>query len=222
MIQILPNWHPVFVHFTVALFSVSVLLFLVSVVLKQGSLKTQVVNVAYWNLWMGGLFTIVTLIMGWLAYNSVNHDTPSHAQMTTHKNWAFIAAALFGLLIVWSIVLKKKAIQPGLVFIVFALGSAGVLGVTAYHGGEAVYRFGLGVMSMPKVTGEGHAHKHPDGQGHGDTKKSEDKKTKSDGHAHSHGDEQQKPGPSHDSPKKTDSGNAESGNKTHSDTGHTH
>ena len=31
---------------------------------------------------------------------------------------------------------------------------------TGWRGSEAVYRYGLGVMSLPKVEGEGHAHEH--------------------------------------------------------------
>lgn len=170
MIEILPNWHPIFVHFTIALFTIAVVLFLLGRFLKRGPIKTQALNVAYWNLWIGGLLTIVTLIMGWLAYNSVAHDTPSHAQMTTHRNWAYVAAGLFAVLVTWSILLKRKSGGPNIFFLLFALAAQSALGVAAYHGGEAVYRFGLGVKSLPKVEGEGHAHKHPDGKDHGDNK----------------------------------------------------
>ncbi|VAW77681.1 hypothetical protein MNBD_GAMMA12-998 [hydrothermal vent metagenome] len=184
MIEILPNWHPVFVHFTVALFTISVLLFVMSLFIPKGALKSQFVSVATWNLWIGGLLTAVTLIMGWLAYNSVGHDSASHAQMTTHKDWAFIAAGMFGLLIVWSFLLKMNKSQPGILFVALALGSGGVLAIAAYHGGEAVYRYGLGVKCLPDVNGtgkkiclpkaksKGHSHKHAPGQGHGDQKKS--------------------------------------------------
>lgn len=42
-----------------------------------------------------------------------------------------------------------------------------MVGATGRLGSEAVYRHGLGVMSLPKVEGEGHAHSHGDG-GHAD------------------------------------------------------
>lgn len=191
MIEILPNWHPIFVHFTVALFSISVLLYVVSLVLTKGPFKTQLLGVANWNLWMGGIFTIVTLIMGWLAYNSVVHDTPSHVQMTTHMYWAFGAGGMFALVILWSLLLKMKKVQPGILFILVAVGAGGVLAVTAYHGGEAVYRFGLGVKCVPnqKCAPQpkgGHTHSHAPGQGHGDKKKGKGE-TKTGGDGHSHG-----------------------------------
>ena len=163
---ILPNWHPVFVHFTIALFSVSVIMFVVSYFLKQGAIKSQTLIVANWNLWIGAAFTVITLIMGLYAYNTVAHDGPSHVQMTLHRDWAYITAASFLALLVWSILLKRKDSQPGLLFLVAALASFGVLSVTAFEGGEAVYRFGLGVKQLPKVTGKGHSHEHADGAKH--------------------------------------------------------
>ncbi|MCF6301365.1 MAG: hypothetical protein L3J52_09655 [Proteobacteria bacterium] len=46
-----------------------------------------------------------------------------------------------------------------------------LLGITAFKGGELVYRYGLGVMSLPEVEGEGHAHGGSNGDGdHGKTK----------------------------------------------------
>jgi len=212
MIQIIPNWHPILVHFTVALFSISILLFLVSLLLGEGKLRTQLLNAAYWNLWLGTAFTIGTLIAGWLAYNSVAHDTPSHVQMTTHKNWAFATAGGFALLFLWSLFERKKA-RPGVLFVLLGLVAMGGLAGTAWHGGEAVYRFGLGVMSLPKTTGKGHDHKHADGTQHShgtSEKKSENKQNtnKKPGHSHTEGEKdkpankqtEQAPGHSHTSP----------------------
>jgi len=35
-----------------------------------------------------------------------------------------------------------------------------LLANTAWHGAENVYRYGLGVMSLPQQESEGHAHNH--------------------------------------------------------------
>jgi hypothetical protein len=48
---------------------------------------------ANWSLWSGCLFAIATAIAGWLAYNSVAHDSASHAAMTLHRNWALPTAS---------------------------------------------------------------------------------------------------------------------------------
>ncbi|MCW9012768.1 MAG: DUF2231 domain-containing protein [Gammaproteobacteria bacterium] len=161
--EIIPNWHPIFVHFTVAMLTVSVGLYVMCVFMKEGQLKTQCRVVARWNLWIGSAVTVLTILTGWYAYNTVVHDEPSHLAMTNHRNWALVTATVFFLLTVWSIWLYRKkvivnhALTAGLVIALILLGA------TAWHGGEVVYRYGLGVMSLPQVEttgGDGHAHSH--------------------------------------------------------------
>lgn len=156
MIDILPNWHPVFVHFSVALLSVSLLVLMASLFLKSDNSKQQALTVSRWNFWIAVIVTFATVLAGWFAYNSVNHDTPSHAAMTEHKNWALITFAL--LIMTAFIAWWKKNIHS-----FFAVGLSVTvifLGITAWHGGELVYRYGLGVMSLPASSGEGHDHDH--------------------------------------------------------------
>ncbi|MBL1274609.1 MAG: DUF2231 domain-containing protein [Ectothiorhodospiraceae bacterium] len=192
MLEIIPNWHPIFVHFTVALFSLSVGLFVVTLFVSS-PLKEQWLTVARWTLWFGAGFTVITGLTGLDAYNTVAHDTPSHAAMTDHRNWAIATISLFLSLAVWSFMRVRRQLALGSLFIAFMVIAGGLLGSTAWHGGEVVYRFGLGVMSLPESEGEGHAHEHADGGGHGHAsdKKMETSSTKdnaphddSDGHSH--------------------------------------
>ena len=166
MFEIIPNWHPIFVHFTVALLLLAVGLFVVTPFVRS-PLKEQWQTVARWSLWFGAGFTIITGLTGLYAYNTVAHDTPSHLAMTDHRNWAVVTIALFSALAVWSIVWvrKNKALETA--FIVCMVISGAVLGSTAWHGGELVYRYGLGVMSLPKAEGDGHDHSHGGGHDHG-------------------------------------------------------
>lgn len=161
MIEIIPNWHPVFVHFTVALLSMSLLLLVISLLARSDTTRQQSRIAARWNFWLAVVITFVTVFTGWLAYNSVNHDTPSHLAMTEHRNWALLT---FGLLLLVAMVSWWKKMDVR----VFSIGLCivvGFLSVTAWRGGELVYRYGLGVMSMPQVEGEGHGHA---GHDHGD------------------------------------------------------
>jgi len=176
MIEIIPNWHPVFVHFTVALLSVSLGLFVLSLVAKCD----QAVLVAKWNLWIGAGISLLTLAAGFYAYNTVAHDTPSHEAMTEHKNLALITLALLVPVVVWSVISHRKGKALGAGFVVLFLLVGGMLTSTAWHGGEAVYRYGLGVMSLPKIDKHDHAGhaqggEHAAGEDHGDS-------------AHGHGD----------------------------------
>lgn len=200
MPEIIPNWHPIFVHFTVALLLLSVGLFVVTPFVKS-PLKEQWQIVARWALWFGAGITIITGFAGLYAYNTVAHDTPSHLAMTEHRNWAIAAMVLFFALAAWSIVCTRKGKALGRVFVVCMVIAGGVLTSTAWHGGEVVYRYGLGVMSLPKAEGEGHSHSHAGG-GHGSSSSVDsshdgmsdmemdfsgmDEAKSDDGHAHEH------------------------------------
>lgn len=162
MFEIIPNWHPIFVHFTVALFSLAAGLFVVTPFMKS-PLKEQWQTVARWNLWFGAGLTIITGLAGLYAYNTVAHDSPSHAAMTAHRNWAIAAITLILTLAVWSLVRVRRNQALGAVFITATVVAGVVLASTAWRGGEVVYRYGLGVMSLPKPEGNGHSHAHSSG-----------------------------------------------------------
>ncbi len=173
MPEIIPNFHPIFVHFTVALLSVSTGIFVVLQLFQRRlseNLRQQLISVAYWNLWLGVSITIITVAAGFQAYNTVAHDGPSHAAMTDHRNWALVTATLFLAMGVWSMVRFLAEKKLGGLFVAGLLIAQLALLSTAWRGGEVVYRYGLGVMSLPQSEGEGHAHSHGEdsgGHGHG-------------------------------------------------------
>ena len=160
MIEIIPNWHPIFVHFTVALLSLAVGFHIICHFLSEGKLKQQFNILARWDLWLGTGFGIISAIAGWLAYNSVAHDAPSHAAMTDHRNWALVTLGLFIILAGWSLWSERQERLPGKLFLAGLMIAGMLLSSTAWHGAENVYRYGLGVMSLPQQEGEGHAHNH--------------------------------------------------------------
>ncbi len=163
MPEIIPNYHPLLVHFTIALLSISVVFYVIRLLLPVNHRwREQWLNMANWSLWTGCLFAIATVIAGWFAYNSVAHDTPSHAAMTLHRNWAIPTAVLFLLIGFSSIRLAMTNKLPGFKFISVSIVAAIMLMVTGWLGAEAVYRYGLGVMSLPKVEAgaDGHNHSH--------------------------------------------------------------
>ena len=170
MPEIIPNWHPILVHFTVALLSLSVILF-AAITFLTGTLREQWSIVARWSLWFGAGITLLTAVAGLYAYNTVAHDTPSHEAMTEHRNWAISIVILFPLLAGWVAWAVRSGKEPGKGFLALMLLGGVLLLSTAWHGGEAVYRYGLGVMSLPNVDshqhaggGDGHANGHGDGE----------------------------------------------------------
>ncbi len=180
MPEIIPNYHPLLVHFTIALLSISVVFYVIRLLLPVNHRwREQWLNMANWNLWTGCLFAIATVIAGWFAYNSVAHDTASHAAMTLHRNWAIPTAVLFLLIGFSSIRLAMTNNLPGFKFISVSIIAAIMLMITGWLGAEAVYRYGLGVMSLPKVEAGADGHNHS----HGAEPSAE---TSPDGHNHSH------------------------------------
>lgn len=163
MIEIIPNWHPMLVHFTVGLLSASTFLFLARFLMKPGAFKTQAETAALWMLWLGAGFTVLTVAAGFYAFTTVGHDAPSHAAMKEHRNLGLPTAAVFLALAGYSFArFRKSKPLPG--FFPWAMAAAAILlGVTAWHGAELVYRHGLGVMSLPEVEGEGHSHDAAEG-----------------------------------------------------------
>ncbi len=168
MIEIIPNWHPVFVHFTVALWSLAAFFHLSLPLIKYPVLNAEWRVLARWNLWLGTAFGVVTAIFGFLAFNSVVHDTPSHAAMSEHRNWAVSTLTLFLILTGWSVWrYRRKVTAKPAAFLVAMLLALALLMTTAWHGAELVYRYGIGVKSLPKVeardvSGEDNAHEHHD------------------------------------------------------------
>lgn len=165
MIEIIPNWHPAFVHFTVALLIIAAIMHLLSRFLPNGELANQFEIVARWNLRFGVGFTLLTVASGWYAYNTVAHNAPSHIAMAEHRNWAMATFALFLGVAGWEYFLSRRGKSKNWLFTGLLVIAAGLLLTTAWHGGELVYRYGLGVMSLPKPEGPGHAHEH--GEDHG-------------------------------------------------------
>ena len=162
MMEIMPNSHPIFVHFTVALVSTATLFAL----LAYGCSRLWVnfplfkdwETVSKWSLWLAGLMTLFTVSAGLHAFNTVDHDAISHAAMTIHRNWALPTSLAVILLAMWA---GWRSYRQNLLSFSFILALAIVEGLvltTAWYGAELVFRYGLGVESLPKTEAIGHAH----------------------------------------------------------------
>ena len=174
MIAILPNWHPIFVHFTVALYLSSSLLFVAGLAFPGRRWTAACLTTAHWNLWLGAVLTIITVAAGIYAFNTVRHDEASHLAMTDHRNWALATAAVWWALALWAVWKARRNPEVRTGFVAAVVLGVGLLGVTGWKGGELVYRYGLGVQSLPDTSAdEGTPHGHggsgtasaPDGKG---------------------------------------------------------
>ncbi len=160
MIEIIPNWHPIFVNFTVALFVVSVLLHIVALLAPNAPWRSACLAAAHWNLALGAVFALITVGTGLNAYYTVAHDSPSHAAMTDHRNWAIATAGVIVAVALWRWMRRRPDTQPGIFLAVALVLAGGLLTVTAWKGAELVFRYGLGVMALVEAEGLGHSHEH--------------------------------------------------------------
>ncbi|WP_192497327.1 DUF2231 domain-containing protein [Halospina sp. K52047b] len=155
MIEVVPNWHPIWVHFPIALLSMATAFFLLGFVLPDRA-GERVTSAARWNLGLGALLLIPTLATGYLAYNSVAHDGAGHAAMQRHMTAAWVVAALVAVAVLVAWLDRFRARGAGVILTIALLLTTVAVGVTAYLGAENVYRHGLGVERLPEgVQGEG-------------------------------------------------------------------
>jgi uncharacterized membrane protein len=161
LFEFIPNFHPIFVHFTVALLSISVGCFFIGITALEGRSVKAFITVAHWNLWLGAGITVITIGTGLYEYYTVAHDDPSHQAMTNHRNWAIAAAIVFWILALWSARDYWQKRELGKSFVTILALATVLLMITGWKGGELVFRYGLGVLSLPQASGEGHGHSKP-------------------------------------------------------------
>lgn len=159
MPEIIPNYHPIFVHFTIALISTSLAMLVLSYLLRsKHNIQQECLIVSRWCLWLGALASLATIAAGFHAFYTVGHDAVSHKVMTVHRNWGITTFTAIWLMAVWSfaLYLKHKPVRW-----LFAIGLAittALVMITGWYGAELVYRYGTGVKSLPQVETVGHRH----------------------------------------------------------------
>jgi len=181
MIEIIPNWHPALVHFSIAFATAAAAFTAAGVVFKKWPYAAQCLVTGRWMLWGAALFALIAAVFGWFAFNSVAHDEVSHAAMILHRNWALGALTALLALAAWDVWRGRSGRMPSPGFLVLLIAAWLLVMSTAWHGAELVYRHGLGLMSLPKPEGMGHAHE--DGHAHDGTANGEHSHDAEPGHA---------------------------------------
>jgi uncharacterized membrane protein/ketosteroid isomerase-like protein len=175
-----PNIHPILVHFAYALSVSAAFAYVLSFLPAAARWRDTLRPAADWMLAFAAIAIVATIAAGFQAYYSVDHDAPSHAVMTTHRNWAVPSGTAIILLAAWRWRQRAQAVSG--LFAALLAGAALSLTVTAWWGGKAVYGHGLGVKSLPVVTGHGHDHQHGAEADHDEANSESTEHDNSDGH----------------------------------------
>lgn len=153
-----PNIHPLLVHFTIALTLMAAASYVLARFPFMSRWQASLAPAADWMLAFAAISVIATVAAGFQAYYSVAHDNPSHAVMTTHRNWAAPTALVILVLAVWRWRGRKAA--PSMMFTALSVVAAVLLTVTAWWGGRLVFGHGVGVARLPEVSDESQPHEH--------------------------------------------------------------
>lgn len=161
--QVIPNFHPIVVHFPIALTIIAFLLSIAAYARRSHPISAQLAAAGHFTLWLAAIGAATAVLFGWLAYNSVNHDDAGHAAMLLHRSWAVPTAIGLILLASWDAWKYRvnELISVPMLFVLFLLSQS--ISVTGWLGGEVVYRHGIGVLSLPASEGAGHSHHHEHG-----------------------------------------------------------
>ena len=160
--QIIPNYHPMVVHFPIALTIIAFLLSIAAYARRSHPVSAQLAAAGHFTLWLAAIGAAAAVLFGWLAYNSVNHDDAGHAAMLLHRAWAVPTAIGLILLASWDAWKYRvnELISVPMLFLLFLLSQA--IAVTGWLGGEVVFRHGIGVLSLPssEISEHGQHHEH--------------------------------------------------------------
>ena len=162
MIKVIPNWHPLLVHFPIALISLSAFFHLAAILLRKlPRCASHCAALAHSALWLGALAALPTVILGWMASNTINHDEAGHAAMLLHRTWALVTLLTLVPLAGWDAWRHKVDAIPTWPFAGAVIMAWALVASTAWHGAELVYRHGLGVIAVSaNIESSEHEHQH--------------------------------------------------------------
>jgi uncharacterized membrane protein len=137
------NFHPLFVHFPIALLLVSVVAALVAVRTRRPGAEL----VARVLLYTGTLAAGLTVITGFLAAQTVAPVRAAGPVIEEHQTYAYVLLSVASMLSAWSILAWRRhsrAPRPVVLWVIGQLGLAALVVLTAKEGGELVHGLGVG------------------------------------------------------------------------------
>jgi uncharacterized membrane protein len=142
---IVPGWHPMVVHFPLALGITAAGFLTAARLVRREGLMATLATVGTWNLCLGAVAAVFALATGMTAAFGLDVSVAAHQAISTHLKWAAVTTLLLVLLAVWRGAGTAHDSRPSWSFIGVLLMVAVALIATGYRGGQNVYRFGIGV-----------------------------------------------------------------------------
>ncbi len=143
-----PGWHPMLVHFPLALVITATLLFWAAALWSRTRHAATLSIVGTWNLCLGSVAALFALATGLAAVLDLHVSPAAHLAISVHLKWAIFSTLMLVLLSVWRGAGTAQASRPSWIFLVILTVAAASLTVTGYRGGQNVYRYGVGVHAV--------------------------------------------------------------------------
>jgi len=168
------NIHPLFIHFPIALLSVSLLFEVVGTIRKNQALQ----NAGWWTFVVGVVALAAAITTGLIAESTVAHTDEAHDLILQHRNLGIASGIFFVVLLIWRVA-QKGELPVSVVFrsiypVIFVLAVALLL-TGAHLGGKLVYEFGVGTS----ISAASH-HDHDDDEAGSDVQQSVEKNAVAD------------------------------------------
>jgi uncharacterized membrane protein len=165
-----PNWHVVLIHYPIALLTVGLIVEIISMFKPRSGLRAG----GRWMIGIGAMLALPAFTTGlyamrdvvtvestemesWHEVASKSQWTPQQWQYMTRHIWLNAAATGLGVLMVFAWLsspdLRRRKLYWFCLLVLIA--TVTLVGIGAWYGGEAVYRYGTGVARLhPNPEGE--------------------------------------------------------------------
>jgi len=146
------HFHPIFVHFAVALLFTASVLFIVAAYARGKSWAPTCLSVARWDFWLGILMALFTAVTGLLAYFTVpDIDESTRAAINKHAIAAVVTAATYLTLAFFLWRRQSQQLPPSNAWTATLILAIALITYTAYLGGGLVFMHGVGVMHVAQA-----------------------------------------------------------------------
>jgi uncharacterized membrane protein len=143
-----PNWHPLVVHFPIALVLSATALLLAARLLRSESLAASAATVGTWNLCLGAAAAFIALATGLSAVLDLDVNEAARQAISLHLKWAMLTTLLLVLLAVWRGAGAAPNSRPSWLFLIALIAASAALSFTGYRGGKNVYEYAVGVRKI--------------------------------------------------------------------------
>ncbi len=143
--SILPGWHPMVVHFPIALTLAAGASLAMAKFVRNDSLAESLSTVGTWNLCAGAVAALFALATGLGGVLDLNVGAAARDAIATHVKWAMFTSLALLLTAVWRGAGNAARSRPSWPLLIVLGAVCTAVAVTGYFGGRNVYAFGVGV-----------------------------------------------------------------------------